>query len=80
MFMEWHGVSIMDISTGTTYLPAIVKGWKSMVSSVWPDGKVGFIQPIGADPKSVTREMTEVYGVGGFLMAGTEITRLIKTP
>jgi len=60
------------------YLPAIVKGWKSMVTSVWPDGKVGFIQPIGADPKAVTREMTEVYGVGGFLMAGTEITRLIE--
>ncbi len=60
-----------------TYLPAVIKGWKSMVTSVWPDGKVGFIQPIGADPKSVTREMTEVYGVGGFLMAGTEITRLI---
>jgi unsaturated rhamnogalacturonyl hydrolase len=60
-----------------TYLPAIVKGWKSMVTSVWPDGKVGYIQPIGADPKSVTRDMTEVYGVGGFLMAGTEITRLI---
>jgi rhamnogalacturonyl hydrolase YesR len=60
-----------------TYLPAIVKGWESMVASVWPDGKVGFIQPVGADPKSVTREMTEVYGVGGFLMAGTEITRLI---
>ncbi len=59
------------------YLPAIVKGWKSMISSVWPDGKVGFIQPIGADPKSVTRDMTEVYGVGGFLMAGAEITRLI---
>jgi unsaturated rhamnogalacturonyl hydrolase len=60
-----------------TYLPAVVKGWKSMVASVWPDGKVGFIQPIGADPKSVTKEMTEVYGVGGFLMAGSEITRLI---
>jgi rhamnogalacturonyl hydrolase YesR len=60
-----------------TYLPAVVKGWKSMVTSVWPDGKVGYIQPIGADPKSVTRDMTEVYGVGGFLMAGTEITRLI---
>jgi len=60
-----------------TYLPAVVKGWKSMVTSVWPDGKVGFIQPIGADPKAVTKEMTEVYGVGGFLLAGTEITRLI---
>ena len=60
-----------------TYLPAVVKGWKSMVSAVSPDGKVGFIQPIGADPKAVTRDMTEVYGVGGFLMAGTEITKLI---
>jgi len=60
-----------------TYLPAVVKGWKSMVAAVWPDGKVGFIQPIGADPKAVTREMTEVYGVGGFLMAGSELTRLI---
>jgi len=59
------------------YLPAILKGWKSMVASVWPDGKVGYIQPIGADPKAVTREMTEVYGVGGFLLAGTEITRLL---
>jgi unsaturated rhamnogalacturonyl hydrolase len=60
------------------YLPAVVNGWKAMVSSVWPDGKVGFIQPIGADPKAVTREMTEVYGVGGFLMAGTEICKLIE--
>jgi rhamnogalacturonyl hydrolase YesR len=61
-----------------TYFPAIEKGWKSMVTSVWPDGKVGYIQPIGSDPKKVTREMTEVYGVGGFLMVGTEITRLIE--
>jgi unsaturated rhamnogalacturonyl hydrolase len=60
------------------YLPAVISGWKSMVMSVWPDGKVGFIQPIGADPKSVTREMTEVYGVGGFLMAGTQIYKMIE--
>jgi rhamnogalacturonyl hydrolase YesR len=60
------------------YLPAVVSGWKAMVSAVWPDGKVGFIQPIGSDPKAVTREMTEVYGVGGFLLAGTEICRMIE--
>jgi rhamnogalacturonyl hydrolase YesR len=60
------------------YLPAVISGWKSMVSSVWPDGKVGFIQPVGADPKAVTREMTEVYGVGGFLMAGTQIYKMIE--
>ncbi len=58
------------------YLPAVIKGWKSMVASVWPDGKLGYVQPIGADPKSVTGEMTEVYGVGGLLLAGSEITRM----
>jgi unsaturated rhamnogalacturonyl hydrolase len=62
-----------------TYLPAVEKGWKSMVQAVWPNGKVGFIQPIGADPKSVTKEMTEVYGVGGFLMAGAEVVRLLDS-
>jgi rhamnogalacturonyl hydrolase YesR len=60
------------------YLTAVVNGWKAMVCAVWPDGKVGFIQPIGADPKAVTREMTEVYGVGGFLMAGTQIYKMIE--
>jgi unsaturated rhamnogalacturonyl hydrolase len=61
-----------------TYLPSVIKGWKAMVSSVWPDGKVGFVQPVGSDPKAVTKEMTDVYGVGGFLLAGTEITKLIE--
>ena len=61
-----------------TYLPAVKKGWKSMVRSVWPDGKVGYIQPVGADPKAVTSDMTEVYGVGGFLMAGTQIYKMIE--
>lgn len=60
------------------YMPSLIKGWNAMVTSVWPDGKLGFVQPIGADPKAVTREMTEVYGVGGFLMAGTEIFKMIE--
>jgi rhamnogalacturonyl hydrolase YesR len=61
------------------YLPAVLKGWKSMTESVWPDGKVGWIQPIGENPKNVTRDMTEVYGVGAFLMAGTEVYRLVTS-
>jgi unsaturated rhamnogalacturonyl hydrolase len=59
-----------------TYLPAVLKGWKAMQKAVLPDGKVGWIQPIGENPKKVTRDMTEVYGVGAFLMAGTEIYKL----
>ena len=59
-----------------SYLPIVQKAWKALVSIVDEDGKVGWVQPIGADPKKVTREMTAVYGVGAFLMAGTEIMKL----
>jgi unsaturated rhamnogalacturonyl hydrolase len=59
-----------------TYLPAVIRGWNAMQKAVLPDGKVGWIQPIGENPKKVTRDMTEVYGVGAFLLAGTEIYKL----
>jgi rhamnogalacturonyl hydrolase YesR len=61
-----------------TFLPAVLKGWNAMTDAVWPNGKVGWIQPIGEDPKHVTREMTEVYGVGAFLMAGSEIVKMSR--
>ncbi|MDR0892237.1 MAG: glycoside hydrolase family 88 protein [Mediterranea sp.] len=61
-----------------TFMPVIAKGWAALCSAVEPDGKLGYVQPIGADPKKVTRDMTEVYGPGAFLMAGMEIYKLAK--
>lgn len=58
------------------YLPVIEKGWKALVSAVEPDGKLGWVQPVGADPKTVTRDMTELYGTGALLMAAVEIYKL----
>jgi rhamnogalacturonyl hydrolase YesR len=55
------------------YKPIAQKAWKALCSAVHPDGKLGWVQPIGADPKSVTADMTEVYGVGAFLLAGSQI-------
>ena len=58
------------------YLPVINKAWQALVSAVHADGKLGWVQPVGQDPKVVTPEMTEVYGVGAFLLAGTEMITL----
>lgn len=58
------------------YRPVVEKGWKALVEAVWPDGKLGFVQPVGESPKKVTKEMTEAYGVGAFLLAGLEIYQL----
>lgn len=55
------------------YKPIAQKGWKALSTAVHSDGKLGWVQPIGADPKSVTKDMTEVYGVGAFLMAGCQM-------
>lgn len=60
------------------YLPVVEKGWKALLSVVTDEGKLCYVQPVGADPKKVTRDMTEVYGVGAFLMAGCQIYELCK--
>lgn len=60
------------------YLPAVLKGWKALNSAVEEDGKLGYVQPVGADPQKVSRSMTEVYGPGAFLLAGNELYRLAE--
>lgn len=59
-----------------TYFPVLEKGWKATCSAVNEEGKLGWVQPIGEDPKKVTADMTAVYGVGAFLLAGSEIYKL----
>lgn len=60
------------------YLPILEKGWAALTSAVEADGKLGWIQPVGADPRKVTRDMTELYGTGAFLMAACEIHKLFR--
>jgi hypothetical protein len=42
------------------------------------EGRVGFIQPVGNAPKMVDANSTDVYGVGAFLLAGTEMYLLFS--
>jgi rhamnogalacturonyl hydrolase YesR len=65
------------------YKPIVVKTWNAMVKDcVHPDGKLGFVQGTGKEPKDgqpVTYTSTpdfEDYGLGCFLLAGTEVYRL----
>ena len=63
------------------YKPVIDKAWMALVSSVHDDGKLGNVQQIGAQPESVDSNSTEVYGVGAFLLAGSQMMdMLIKHP
>ena len=58
------------------YFPVIDKAWTALNGCLHEDGKLGFVQVPGAAPESVTFDDTEVYGVGAFLLAGTELVKM----
>ena len=49
----------------------------ALTASVHPDGKLGYVQQIGEKPETVSYDDTEVYGVGAFLLAGSEMSKLL---
>ena len=63
-----------------TYLPVVQKGWQGLVSHIYVDGRLGSIQPIGAAPGDFKPSSSYVYGVGAFLLAGSEVDRLAQRP
>jgi unsaturated rhamnogalacturonyl hydrolase len=58
------------------YLPAVIKAWEGLNRNVQADGKLGFVQQIGHDPRMTTADQTEIYGVGAFLLAGSEVYKI----
>jgi rhamnogalacturonyl hydrolase YesR len=65
------------------YQPAITKAWNAMSKeAVHPNGKLGYVQGTGKEPKDgqpVTYDSApdfEDYGLGCFLLAGSEIYKL----
>ncbi|NIG53342.1 DUF4861 family protein [Chitinophaga sp. Cy-1792] len=64
-----------NILPAKDFMPVIKKGWEALVSCVQPNGKLGFVQVVAAAPGKATAEDTDVYGVGAFLLAGSEIIK-----
>ncbi|MCE5186288.1 MAG: glycoside hydrolase family 88 protein [Planctomycetaceae bacterium] len=61
---------------GDKYTAAVMKAWQGLNRNVQTNGKLGFVQPIGGDPQMTKAEDTEIYGVGAFLLAGSEVYKL----
>jgi rhamnogalacturonyl hydrolase YesR len=66
-----------------TYLPVLLKAWNAMVKEcVHPNGFLGYVQGTGKEPKDgqpvtfTSKPDFEDYGLGCFLLAGSEIYRI----
>ena len=70
-----YGVNagILDRST---YKPHVEKAWQGLVSHIYADGRLGAIQPVADSPGKFKPTSSYVYGVGGFLLAGSEIYKM----
>ena len=68
-----------DLLDTDTFLPAVRKGWEGLIWAVQPDGRLGWVQQIGYDPRSVTAEDSMEYGTGAFLLAGSEVLKIAES-
>jgi len=60
-----------------TYEPVVLRAWQALSACVTEEGLLGYVQPVGAAPGDSFPDQSEVYGVGAFLAAGTEMYKLL---
>lgn len=58
------------------YTPAVKKAWKALAACQHEDGRVGWVQNIGAFPEPASEYSYQNFGTGAFLLAGSEILKL----
>ncbi|MEI9956954.1 MAG: glycoside hydrolase family 88 protein [Ferruginibacter sp.] len=77
--MHWPGGVNQRLLDRKQYLPAVKKAWVGLNTLVNEEGRVGWVQPIGGDPRrNFNADSWESYGTGAFLLAGSEIIKLKK--
>ena len=58
------------------HAPAVKKAWKALAACQHEDGRVGWVQNIGASPEPASADSWQNFGTGAFLMAGSEVLKL----
>lgn len=59
---------------------AVDRGWQALQAAVQADGRLGWVQRIGAAPDQVSADDTQLYGVGAFLLAASEMSASPRSP
>jgi rhamnogalacturonyl hydrolase YesR len=54
----------------------IKKAWKALAVCQHEDGRVGWVQNIGASPEPASADSWQNFGTGAYLMAGSEVLKL----
>lgn len=58
------------------HTPAVKKAWEALSDCQHEDGRVGWVQNIGASPEPASKDSYQNFGTGAFLLAGSETLKL----
>jgi rhamnogalacturonyl hydrolase YesR len=58
------------------YLAVVNEAWQGLLSHIYQDGRLGCIQPVGKAPDQYAPTSSYVFGVGAFLLAGSQVYQL----
>lgn len=58
------------------HIPAVKKAWKGLAACQHEDGRVGWVQNIGAFPEPASADSWQNFGTGAYLLAGSEVLKL----
>jgi rhamnogalacturonyl hydrolase YesR len=60
------------------YLPVVKKSWQGLNEAMDESGKLGYVQQVGSDPRSVSKDDTMEYGAAAFLLAAEQVLKLVR--
>lgn len=62
------------------YEKPLLMAWKELRQYVNSEGRLGFVQPVGKDPKPYGADSWHEFGTGAFLLAASEFINFLKNP
>ena len=68
------------ILDSATYRPVIERAWRGMLQHIYADGRLGDIQQTGSEPTPYLPSASYDYGIGAYLLAASEMTRMVTMP
>lgn len=60
------------------YMPKVCRAWTALLECIDENGKLGYVQAIGASPENVQAADNQEYGSGAFLMVASEMYKFAE--
>ncbi len=69
-----------DLLDPNLFQKPMIKAWEELSKHVNKHGRLGYVQPVGKDPKPYNSDSWHEFGTGAFLLAASEYINFLRKP